>query len=200
MDLDYFTRLRQGPVARLIRWLQHRSLLANPLHCSGCKRDMELVEHETGYVDGYQWFVSISFTIIIFFVPAFQETAAKALLWSVPEVFLDFFFRMRELSELTRDPPFFIASSVEKSRKNFCWTNTKFNIAWSTLVLRHQWARKFLRHVSFHFTLIKSLDARIIRDEIKGSKKVGAWESVQTKGCGDRESGDRRNDVDFLEG
>ena len=52
MDLDYFTRLRQGPVARLIRWLQHRSLLANPLHCSGCNRDMELVEREAGHVDG----------------------------------------------------------------------------------------------------------------------------------------------------
>ena len=35
-------------------------------------------------------------------------------------------------------------------------TNTKFNIAWSTLVLRH---------VFFYFTLIKSLDAMIIRDE-----------------------------------
>ena len=68
MDLDYFTRLRQGPVDRLIRWLQHRSLLANPLHCSGCNRDMELVEREAGHVDGYQWFVSFSFTIIIFFV------------------------------------------------------------------------------------------------------------------------------------
>ena len=68
MDLDYFTMLRQGPVARLIRWLQHRSLLANPLHCSGCNRDMELVEREAGHVDGYQWFVSISFTIIIYFV------------------------------------------------------------------------------------------------------------------------------------
>ena len=68
MDLDYFTRLRQGPVARLIRWLQHRSLLANPLHCSGCNRDMELVEREAGHVDGYQWFVSFSFTIIIYFV------------------------------------------------------------------------------------------------------------------------------------
>ena len=91
MDLDYFTRLTQGPVARLIRWLQHRSLLANPLHCSDCNRDMELVELEAGHVDGYQWFVSISFTMIIYFVPAFRETAAKALLWSVPEVFLDFF-------------------------------------------------------------------------------------------------------------
>lgn len=68
MDLDYFTRLRQGPVDRLIRWLQHRSLLANPLHCSGCNRDMELVEREAGHVDGYQWFVSFSFTIIIYFV------------------------------------------------------------------------------------------------------------------------------------
>ena len=67
MDLDYFTRLRQGPVDRLIRWLQHRSLLANPLHCSGCNRDMELVEREAGHVDGYQWFVSFSFTIIIYF-------------------------------------------------------------------------------------------------------------------------------------
>ena len=47
-------------------------------------------------------------------------------------------------------------------------TNTKFNIVWSTFVLRHKWARKFskiLRHVSFYFTLIKSLDAMIIRDE-----------------------------------
>lgn len=90
MDLDYFTRLRQGSVARLIRWLQHRSLLANPLHCSGCNRDMELIEREAMHVDGYQWFVSISFTVIIYFVP-FRETAAKALLWSFPEVFLDFF-------------------------------------------------------------------------------------------------------------
>ena len=29
---------------------------------------MELVEREAGHVDGYQWFVSISFTTIIYFV------------------------------------------------------------------------------------------------------------------------------------
>ena len=40
MDLEYFTRLRHGPVSSVIRWLQLRSLLANPLHCGACNRDI----------------------------------------------------------------------------------------------------------------------------------------------------------------
>lgn len=106
MDLDYFTRLMQGPVARLIRWLQHRSLLANPLHCSGCNRDMELVEREAGHVDGYQWFVFISFTnnYYLFCSRLSGKLPRKRYSGRFQRFFL-IFFRMRELSELTRDGP-----------------------------------------------------------------------------------------------
>ena len=53
MDLDYFTRLRHGPVSTVIRWLQLRSLLANPLHCGACDRNMTL--SGGNHVDGFQW-------------------------------------------------------------------------------------------------------------------------------------------------
>ena len=105
MDLDYFTRLRQCPVARLVSWLQHCSLLANPLHSFDCNRDMELGEREAEHIDGYQWFVSLSFAIIIYFVP-FPETATKAFAWTAPEVFLDVF-------------------ALQNRKKR----NTKFNVA-----------------------------------------------------------------------
>ena len=55
MDLEYFTRLRHGPVSSVIRWLQLRSLLANPLHCGACNRDMNLIERGDNHVDGFQW-------------------------------------------------------------------------------------------------------------------------------------------------
>jgi len=55
-----------------------------------------------------------------------------------PRGFSWFFFRMRELSELTRDPPFFIASSVEKSRKNFCWPGYKsVRFVWYKYQIQH---------------------------------------------------------------
>lgn len=57
MDLSYFTTLRQYPVSRMIRWLQNRSLLANPLHCGTCQEDMIMVQRSDGHVDGYQWLV-----------------------------------------------------------------------------------------------------------------------------------------------
>ena len=57
MDLEYFTRLRHGPVSSVIRWLQLRSLLANPLHCGACNRDMNLIERGDNHVDGFQWWV-----------------------------------------------------------------------------------------------------------------------------------------------
>ena len=113
MDLDYFTRLRQGPVARLIRWLQHRSLLANPLHCSGCNRDMELVEREAGHVDSINGlFPSLLLLLFILFWYKYQ----------IQPCLIN------------------IGSSTSKGKK-------------------------ILRHISFYFTLIKSLDAMIIKDE-----------------------------------
>lgn len=48
MNLDYFTRLKQGSTS------QNRGLLANPLQCGACNRAMDLVERGTEHVDGFQ--------------------------------------------------------------------------------------------------------------------------------------------------
>ncbi|XP_074609454.1 uncharacterized protein LOC141863681 isoform X1 [Acropora palmata] len=55
MNLEYLMQLRQSSTERQRRWLQQRSLLANPLHCGGCNTNMTLVERSRDHVDGYQW-------------------------------------------------------------------------------------------------------------------------------------------------
>lgn len=55
MSLRYFTELERGSKSNLIRWLQRRSLLANPLRCSQCDEDMELKARSDGHIDGFRW-------------------------------------------------------------------------------------------------------------------------------------------------
>lgn len=55
MNLEYFMQLKQYSTDRQRRWLQQRSLLANPLHCRGCNTNMTLVERSRDHIDGYQW-------------------------------------------------------------------------------------------------------------------------------------------------
>ena len=55
MDLVDVTNICNGPIIDLIRWLQGRRLLANPLRCLPCNQGMDLVERGRQHVDGYQW-------------------------------------------------------------------------------------------------------------------------------------------------
>lgn len=71
MDLYECIDLQRGPRLNLIQWLQQRSLLANPLICAQCNRDMELKERNGGHIDGFLWqvkqklltFISINHTM-----------------------------------------------------------------------------------------------------------------------------------------
>ena len=44
-----------GPTKALVRWLQNRSLLPDPLRCATCNRDMNLVKRGEQHLDTYQW-------------------------------------------------------------------------------------------------------------------------------------------------
>ena len=55
MDLYEYTELQWGSRINLIQWLQQRSLLANPLRCRQCNRDMEMKERNGDHVDGFHW-------------------------------------------------------------------------------------------------------------------------------------------------
>ena len=55
MSLRRLFELERGPIRNLIRWLQGRSLLANPLRCRQCNQDMELTERGDEHIDGFRW-------------------------------------------------------------------------------------------------------------------------------------------------
>ena len=55
MNLLEVTILSNVPTLELIRWLQGRNLLANPLRCLPCNQAMELSERNRNHVDGYIW-------------------------------------------------------------------------------------------------------------------------------------------------
>ena len=55
MDLNLFIDLERGPRLQVIQWLQARYLLANPLQCAQCNREMEFTERNDDHVDGYLW-------------------------------------------------------------------------------------------------------------------------------------------------
>ena len=46
MNLIDVTTISNGPAVELIRWLQGRNLLANPLRCVPCNQAMELTQKE----------------------------------------------------------------------------------------------------------------------------------------------------------
>ncbi|KAK2557526.1 hypothetical protein P5673_020277, partial [Acropora cervicornis] len=52
MDLNLIIDLERGPRAYLIRWLQMRHLLANPLSCARCNCAMEMKERNDDHIDG----------------------------------------------------------------------------------------------------------------------------------------------------
>ena len=55
MNLQYFTELKRARSLTAIKWLQRRSLLANPLHCATYNCKMDLVSRMETHVDSYQW-------------------------------------------------------------------------------------------------------------------------------------------------
>ncbi|KAL9982603.1 hypothetical protein ACROYT_G004667 [Oculina patagonica] len=55
MDLLDITRIANGPIIELIRWLQGENLLANPSRCIPCNQAMVLIERNQNHVDGFQW-------------------------------------------------------------------------------------------------------------------------------------------------
>ena len=55
MNLRQVLELESGPTENLIRWLQGRALLANPLHCRQCNQDMVLRERGDQHIDGFRW-------------------------------------------------------------------------------------------------------------------------------------------------
>ena len=55
MNLQYFTELKRARSLTAIKWLQRRSLLANPLHCVTYNCNMDLVSRMETHVDSYQW-------------------------------------------------------------------------------------------------------------------------------------------------
>ena len=55
MSLRQLFELERGPIENVIRWLQGRALLANPLHCGQCNEDMELRPRGDEHIDGFRW-------------------------------------------------------------------------------------------------------------------------------------------------
>lgn len=55
MSLRQLFELERGPIEDVIRWLQGRALLANPLHCGQCNEDMELRPRGDEHIDGFRW-------------------------------------------------------------------------------------------------------------------------------------------------
>ena len=60
MNLIDVTTISNGPAVELIRWLQGRNLLANPLRCVSCNQAMELTQRNANHVDGYMWCVKFT--------------------------------------------------------------------------------------------------------------------------------------------
>ena len=56
--------IRMGPTENLIRWLQSRALLANPLRCRQCNQDMVLRERGDQHIDGFRWWVFDPFLFV----------------------------------------------------------------------------------------------------------------------------------------
>lgn len=54
MNLCQLLDLERGQTENLIRWLQGRALLANPLRCRQCKQDMVLRERGDQHIDGFR--------------------------------------------------------------------------------------------------------------------------------------------------
>lgn len=57
MNLNLFIDLERGPRSALVRWLQRRRLIADPLWCAQCNIAMELTERNDDHVDGFLWWV-----------------------------------------------------------------------------------------------------------------------------------------------
>ena len=64
MNLCQLLELERGPTENLIRWLQGRALLANPLHCRQCNQDMVLNERGDQHIDGFRWWVFDPFLFV----------------------------------------------------------------------------------------------------------------------------------------
>ena len=77
MNLEYLMQLRQSSTERQRRWLQQRSLLANPLHCGGCNTNMTLVERSRDHVDGYQWYEWYILTPIKILITLFSQNEKR---------------------------------------------------------------------------------------------------------------------------
>ena len=68
----------------MIRWLQGKALLANPLHCRQCNKDMELRPRGDEHIDGFRWQVSILFFTKLYRVP----NATLSPCFVFPQVFI----------------------------------------------------------------------------------------------------------------
>jgi len=55
MNLEFFFDLRRKSKSRIIRWLQRRSLLADPLFCGDCNKDMDFTRRSDNHIDGFLW-------------------------------------------------------------------------------------------------------------------------------------------------
>ena len=55
MNLCQLLDLERGQTENLIRWLQGRALLPNPLRCRQCKQDMVLRGRGDQHIDGFHW-------------------------------------------------------------------------------------------------------------------------------------------------
>ena len=55
MDLNLFIDLERGTRLQVIQWLHAWYLLANPLQCAECNREMKFTERNDDHVDGYLW-------------------------------------------------------------------------------------------------------------------------------------------------
>ena len=64
MNLRQLLELERGPTENLIRWLQGRALLANPLRCPQCNQDMVLRERGDQHIDGFRWWVFDPFLFV----------------------------------------------------------------------------------------------------------------------------------------
>lgn len=64
MNLRQLVELERGPTENLIRWLQGRALLANPLRCRQCNQDMVLRERGDQHIDGFRWWVFDPFLFV----------------------------------------------------------------------------------------------------------------------------------------
>ena len=57
MNFNELVDLGRSPRSTLIRWLQARYLLADPLHCARCNCPMEITERNFSHVNGFLWYV-----------------------------------------------------------------------------------------------------------------------------------------------